>query len=148
MKKAIAFLLLLAAVLALTGCSAAEAPEIAGETTTAAALPTETAEELSDGNSVQDTIVAECGIPFRFNSPTNQDVYIVEFYEDHAKREVWTKYDADEEQDDIAWKIEGDQMILSGGWSESFTINLSTMEAASNRDGRVYHILEVDKVEE
>lgn len=147
MRKRISLLLLLASILTLAGCAETETktPEPAAETTAAAVLTAETTEA---DNPVQEAIVAACGIPFRFNSPTNRDVYMVKFYEDYARREVWTKYDVDEEQDGLAWEIRGDQMILSGEWSETFTIDLETMEAVSNMDGRVYRILKVDKVEE
>lgn len=153
MRKIISLLLLLAAILALAGCAETEVPETAGETaaaTVAAERPDETAAETQqpDSNLVLDAIVEECGMPFKFHSPTNRDVYIVKFYEDYAKREVWTKYDADEEQGGLAWEIRGDQLTLSGEWSETFTIDLGTMEATSDKDGRVYHILKVDKVED
>lgn len=143
MKKAFAIVSLLA-VLALAGCGQEEIQTVE---TVPETLAAEASEETQQ-NPALDAIIQACGMPFKFHCPTNRDVHIVKFYEDHAKRELWTKYDADEEQDGLSWKIEGDQMILSGQWSESFTVDLNTMEASSNENGKVYRILPVDKVED
>lgn len=155
MKKAIAFLLILAAVIALTGCSETEtnSPETIGETaaaTVVAELPAETTVQTqqTDGDPVLDAIVQEYGMPFRLWSATNEDMCEFTLYEGYADRVADRKEDNSYQEDRLSWEMEGDQLILSGEWSESFTIDSETMEAVSNDDGRVYRICAEQKIEE
>lgn len=150
MRKIISLFLLLAAVLPLVGCAEAEAPEAVGETVTVTELSVETPAETQQtvGSPVLDAIVQEYGMPFRLFSPTNRDMYEVTVYEGYADRVAARKYEDSDQQDGLAWTIEGDQLTLSGGWSETFTIDLDTMEATSNDDGRAYRIYAEQKIDE
>lgn len=133
MKRGIAFLLMLALALSLSACAGDE---------TIASGETQLAETTRAAeNEVLQTIVDECGMPFKLFSPTNRDLYKVTVREDHAKREAVRKYEDSEEQDDLSWEIAGDKLTLTGSWEESFTIDPEKMEAVSDLDGRVYRIL-------
>lgn len=156
MKKAIAIVSLLAALM-LTGCGNQELPimetlpgteaaatlppeETAAEAITVPAGAAETIAQQTGSDPVLDAIIRECGLPFLLGSGSDRDYTSIKIFTDHAEREVEAKYDENEKQKDLHWTIQDRQLTLTGSYQESFALDLETMSAVSQRDGREYTI--------
>lgn len=138
MKRNVAFLMILVVIFAMTGCGETRIqPQTAPETVPTDGVSRETLWQTSD-SGLLDAIIRACGMPFRLHSPTNRDLYEITLYADHALREAVRKSGDSEEQDGLDWEIVDGQLKLTGAWEERFFIDLETMTAVSDLDGREY----------
>jgi hypothetical protein len=92
-------------------------------------------------NTILEKIITECGSPFCFYSPEEMNLYYFVFSDTHARREVHSFEDGLITYESLKWEIANEEMIVSGDWNETFTIDLDHFTATSKTDGKVYRII-------
>ena len=134
MKKIITLFFALSCVLALVGCSKIKEP----------ATPT---------SNIEDTVSTE--------TETQIQNEILQFFADkynmkftlwgpegHAERECLILMPANTDDvaeciKNLAWEVVGDELIITGGWQETFKIDITAETATSTATGKVYQIYEM-----
>ena len=142
MKRIVCSILVLLLLVGLTACSYIHEHAMNDDIITSASAP---AEE----NAVLKYLVDEYDMRFKLWCPEGHDLYAVYVYPDFAEWECHILMpagtdDVEEYYKDLTWKIEGDQLILSGAWQETFRIDITEGTAASTETGKIYTIYEME----
>lgn len=140
MKKVRISLLALMLLLSLTACTGGvSAP-------TAPSLPTVVATQTAPENAMLEALRAKYGEEFKLWCPEGMELYAIYIYEDHAERN-WSSSLADYEikQNELIWTIEGDELVITGEWSERFTIDPDAGTAISQTDNREYKLYSIER---
>ena len=142
MKRIICAILALTLLIGLTACSYIREHNFSDDIITSASVP-------EDENQVVRYLVEEYGMKFKLWCPEGHDLYAVRVYPEFAERECLilmpaSTDDVEEYYKDLTWRIEGDQLILTGAWEETFQIDIADGTATSQDTGKVYTIYEMD----
>ena len=142
MKRIVCGIIALMLLIALTACSYIQEHTMDHEIITSASTPEEE-------NEVLEYLLEQYGMKFKLWCPEGQDLYAVKVYPEFAERECHILMpagtdDVEEYYKDLTWKIEGDQLILTGAWQETFQIDIENGTATSSETGKVYTIYEMD----
>lgn len=143
MKKIITLFFALSCVLALVGCSKIKEP----------ATPTSNIEDTVSAetqmqNEVFQFFADTYNMKFTLWGPEGHDLYAFYIYPDHAERECLILMPANtddvaESIKNLAWEVVGDELIITGGWQETFKIDITAETATSTATGKVYQIYEM-----
>ena len=142
MKRIICAILALTLLIGLTACSYIREHTMGDEIITSASVSTEENEVLK---YLWDTY----NMRFELWCPEGHDLYTVKVFPEFAERECHILMpagtdDVEEYYKDLTWRIEGDQLILTGAWEETFQIDIADGTATSQDTGKVYTIYEMD----
>ena len=66
------------------------------------------------------------------------------FSETSAEREYHHSMEGSFFQKSLSWKIENGELVITGDWNETFTLDIETSVAISKTDGREYSIYSED----
>ena len=143
MKKIITLFFALSCVLALVGCSKIKEP----------ATPTSNIEdsvsaETQTQNEILQFFADTYNMKFTLWGPEGHDLYAFYIYPDHAERECLILMPANTDDvaeciKNLAWEVVGDELIITGGWQETFKIDITAETATSTATGKVYQIYEM-----
>lgn len=105
--------------------------------------------ELSSDNKALTYLMDAYAMRFKLRCSDGHDLYVFYIFPDHAERSCdmlmpANSNDVSVYNKNLSWKVDGDELIISGEWEESFTIDISTQTAASTLTGKVYQIIEPD----
>lgn len=139
MKRMIWYILALVIAISLAACSKTQ--EYVVEDTS---IPQES--ELSIGNEVLKYFTEKYDMRFDLWCPDGHDLYAFYIFPDHAERRCdmlmpTNTNDVSEYDNNLSWKVDGDELIITGEWEESFKINISTGTATSTTSNKVYQIV-------
>ena len=152
MKKLIAFSLVLVFLLSLAACSANgtdnSKPQIDNNTTnstpdnTTNSTPDNTTSPIVDNDAtIKAELVSKIGMPFRLWKTEGMSLWRITISENSAEREYSNSMEGQFIQKSLSWKIENGELVITGEWNETFTLDLNKMEATSKTDGKVYSIV-------
>ena len=143
MKRIITLFFALSCVLALVGCSKIKEP----------ATPTSNIEdtvsaETQTQNEILQFFTDKYNMKFTLWGPEGHDLYAFYIYPDHAERECLILMPANTDDvaeyiKNLAWEVVGDELIITGGWQETFKIDITAETATSTATGKVYQIYEM-----
>ena len=142
MKRIICSMIALVLLISLTACSYIQEHRMHDDIIT-------TASTSANDDTVLKYLLDEYDMKFKLWCPEGHDLYAVHVYPDFAERECHILMpantdDVDEYYKDLSWKIEGDHLILTGAWEETFQIDIAEGTATSTESGKIYTIYEMD----
>ena len=140
MKRVLCSIIAISLLIGLTACSYIQEHSLSDEIITTAS---------TEKNAVLEYLLDKYDMKFKLWCPEGHDLYAVRIYPDFAERECHILMpagtdDVEEYYKDLTWRIEGDQLTLTGAWQETFRIDIEEGTAASSETGKVYTICEVD----
>ncbi len=140
MKNFMVLVALLFCMLAVVGCSN---PDTENKKVNEA-----TVTEHQSSNAVLNFLTLKYGLTFRLWGPEGSDLYAFYIYPDFAEREYQilmpsNSDDASIYHKDLSWRVEDDELFITGDWQETFKIDLSAETATSAETGKVYQICEM-----
>ncbi len=155
MKRMTMLLSALLCIGAVTAC--AGAPSAPAESTTDTHTPDSTvaASSTAQPNStdipvtdapygiLQDA-VDSYGFPLCMKNTEGMEKTEIHIYADHAIR-AWSSHNDNTRQENLAWSLSGNQLVLSGEWSEELTVDIEIGSAISKKDGKEYTLLIYDE---
>ena len=155
MKKLIAFSLVLVFLLSLVACSANRTDnsktQIDNNTTnsppdsTTTATPDNTATPTDDNDAtIKAELISKVGLPFRLWKTEGMSLWRITILENSAEREYSNSMEGQFIEKSLFWEIENGELVITGEWNETFTLDLEKMEATSKTDGKVYSIVNGD----
>lgn len=69
-------------------------------------------------------------------------LWCITILENSAEREYSNSMEGQFIEKSLTWTIDNGELVISGEWNESFTLDLEKMEATSKNDRKVYSIVE------
>ena len=108
--------------------------------------PADRAENTETQNETLKYLEDKYGGIFKLWGPEGNDLYAFYIYPDHAEWECHILMPANTDdiaqyQDDLSWKIAGEELIIRGaGSEETFRIDIAAETATSATTGKVYQI--------
>ena len=148
MKKLIVFFLALFCVLGTVGCSEKVTHDPAPQTEQnhITANP-EDNEPLADtpvngDDALKAELFEKYGTPFCLRRAEGMGMWMFTLTETTAKREYHHSIEGSFHQEALSWKIENGELIITGEWNESFSLDMAAGEASSKTDGAVYRIIQ------
>ena len=145
MKKIITLFFALSCVLALVGCSKIKEPATP-TSNIEDTVSTETETQIQ--NEILQFFADKYNTKFTLWGPEGHDLYAFYIYPDHAERECLILMPANTDDvaeciKNLAWEVVGDELIITGGWQETFKIDITAETATSTATGKVYQIYEM-----
>mgnify|MGYP000105932004 FL=1 len=145
MKKIIMLFFALSCVLALVGCSKIKEPATP-TSNIEDTVSTETETQIQ--NEILQFFADKYNMKFTLWGPEGHDLYAFYIYPDHAERECLILMPANTDDvaeciKNLAWEVVGDELIITGGWQETFKIDITAETATSTATGKVYQIYEM-----
>jgi hypothetical protein len=155
MKKLVAFSLVLVFLLSLAACSANKTddskPQIDNNTTNASpdnnttSTPDNTTTPPVDNDAtIKAELIAKVGLPFRLWKTEGMSLWRITILENSVEREYSNSMEGQFIEKSLSWEIENGELVITGEWNETFTLDLDKMEATSKTDGKVYSIVKGD----
>ena len=155
MKKLIAFSLVLVFLFSLVACSAngTDNSKLQTDNNTTTSTPDNTITSTPDNTTtspvdndetIKAELIAKVGLPFRLWKTEGMSLWRITISETSAEREYSNSMEGQFLQKSLSWKIENGELVITGEWNETFTLDLSKMEATSKTDGKVYSIVKGD----
>jgi hypothetical protein len=146
MKKLITFSLVMFFLLSLAACSANgtddSKPQIGNNTTS---TPDNTITSSVDNDAtIKAELIAKVGLPFRLWKTEGMSLWRITILENSAEREYSNSMEGQFIEKSLSWEIENGELVITGEWNETFTLDLDKMEATSKTDGKVYSIVKGD----
>jgi hypothetical protein len=99
---------------------------------------------VDNNTNIKAELITKVGLPFRLWKTSGMSLWCISISEDSAEREYSNSIEGQLIQKSLIWKIENGELVISGEWSETFTLDLDKMEAISKADGKVYSIVAGD----
>ncbi|MBQ8742695.1 MAG: hypothetical protein IJZ03_04945 [Clostridia bacterium] len=99
---------------------------------------------VDNNTNIKAELITKVGLPFRLRRTSGMSLWCISISEDSAEREYSNSIEGQLIQKSLIWKIENGELVISGEWSETFTLDLDKMEAISKADGKVYSIVAGD----
>lgn len=117
----------------------------ASTTTDNTIATTETNDTTTDQeNTVQydalQNVIDTHGFPFRLWHSEGADYYDFIFTADNVQREIFVNFDGPHTMSNLSWSITGNELVISGEWEETFTLDADLGLATSVNDGKEYRI--------
>lgn len=161
MKRILALILSLVCILVFAACSTTDNDNSKPQATTPnqsansepnnTTAPTENtiATETNDTTTSQENTVQygalqnvldTHGFPFRFWHSEGADYYDFIFTADNVQREIFVNFDGPHTMSNLSWSITGNELVISGDWEETFTLDVDLGKATSVNDGKEYRI--------
>lgn len=148
MKKLVVFSLILVFILGFAACSSNTTgfSESHVDNTTISSLETisTTPHPVDNDEAIRAELLAKVGLPFRLWKTENMSLWCITIQENSAEREYSNSMEGQFVEKSLTWTIENGELVITGEWNESFTLDLEKMEATSKADGKVYSIVEGD----
>jgi hypothetical protein len=155
MKKLVAFSLVLVFLLSLAACSANKTddskPQIDNNTTnsspdnnTTSTPDNTTTPPVDNDATIKAELIAKVGLPFRLWKTEGMSLWRITILENSAEREYSNSMEGQFIEKSLSWEIENGELVITGEWNETFTLDLDKMEATSKTDGKVYSIVKGD----
>lgn len=155
MKKLVAFSLVLVFLLSLAACSANKTddskPQIDNNTTNSnsdnntTSTPGNTPTPPVDNDAtIKAELIAKVGLPFRLWKTEGMSLWRITILGNSAEREYSNSMEGQFIEKSLSWEIENGELVITGEWNETFTLDLDKMEATSKTDGKVYSIVKGD----
>lgn len=121
-------------------------PPIGGTTTTPSdntvTTPNDTTTPPVDHDAAfKAELIAKTGMPFRLWRTEGMSLWCFTISETSAEREYSNSMEGQFVSESLSWKIENEELVITGDWNETFTLDLNTLEATSKTDGAVYRII-------
>jgi hypothetical protein len=162
MKKMIALCLAVVCLLSLVACSTNDTdntkPQAGQNNTTAnpndnttanpndntTANPNDstTAPPADNDATIKAELIAKVGMPFRLWRTEGMSLWCFTISENSAERDYSNSMEGQFIAKSLSWKIENGELVITGEWNETFTLDLNAMKATSKTDGAVYSIVE------
>lgn len=151
MKKLMAFVLTLICVFGLVGCSVSNTnnskPQTEANNTTTSengttTNPSETNPPVDNDAAFKAELIAKYGLPFRLWRTEGMALWEFTIGENTAKREYHHSMEGSFSQESLSWEIVDGELVITGDWSETFTLDMEDGQAISKTDGAVYRIVE------
>ena len=154
MKKLIALCLAIVCLLSLVACSTNDTdntkPQAEQNNTTA--NPNDSTISNPDNNTtappadndatIKAELIAKIGMPFRLWRTEGMSLWCFTISENSAERDYSNSMEGQSIAKSLSWKIENGELVITGEWNETFTLDLNAMTATSKTDGAVYSIVE------
>ena len=145
MKRIITLFFALSCVLALVGCSKIKEPATP-TSNIEDTVSTETETQIQ--NEILQFFTDKYNMKFTLWGPEGHDLYAFYIYPDYAERECLILMPANTDDvaeciKNLAWEVVGDELIITGGWQETFKIDITAETATSTATGKVYQIYEM-----
>jgi hypothetical protein len=154
MKKLIALCLAVVCLLSLVACSTNDTDNTkpqAGQNNTTA-NPNDSTISNPDNNTtappadndatIKAELIAKVGMPFRLWRTEGMSLWCFTISENSAERDYSNSMEGQFIAKSLSWKIENGELVITGEWNETFTLDLNAMKATSKTDGAVYSIVE------
>ena len=156
MKKMITIILAIICLLSFAGCSGNddeakaqfEANNITASTktnnTTITPSATEPSAAVDSDEAIKAALMEKYGIPFRLWKTEGMSLCEFTLGDTDSKREYHHSMEGSFTQEPLSWEINNGELVITGAWEETFTLNIEEDQAISKTDGIVYDILEGD----
>jgi hypothetical protein len=143
MKKFIAFLLCLTILLSFTACSGNNRSERNGDNYRAdGELEIRFSDPDLRSESEKQELMDQYGTPFYIRRTFGMQLIIFTFDEAGVLREHMDSMKDGTETHNASWDVIDGELIISGEWNESFTLDLENSTATSKSDNEVYRIVQ------
>ncbi|MBQ2251867.1 MAG: hypothetical protein II329_02750, partial [Clostridia bacterium] len=86
-------------------------------------------------------LISKFGIPFRLYRTEGMTLWEFTIREDSAERGYHNSMEGSFMQKNLSWEIKGGELVITGDWNETFTLDLEAGEAISKTDEGVYKIV-------
>lgn len=110
--------------------------------TTTAPPTTEYSFTVDSDEAIKAALLAKVGLPFRLWKTEDMSLWCITILENSAEREYSNSMEGQFIEKSLTWTIDNGELVISGEWNESFTLDLEKMEATSKNDRKVYSIVE------
>ena len=107
------------------------------------------ADRTQNDQQVLDYFAGKYDTRLKLWGPEGQDLYVFCIYPDHAERECHilmpaNTEDAAQYHKDLSWQVEGDKLIITGQWQETFRIDMEAETATSTATEKIYQIYPIE----
>ena len=92
--------------------------------------------------TIKAELIAKVGMPFRLWRTEGMSLWCFTISENSAERNYSNSMEGQFIAKSLSWNIENGELVITGDWNETFTLDLNTMEATSKTDGAVYSIID------
>lgn len=155
MKKILILFLSLVCIFAFLACSTTDTgnaqpqattpnqsanPETNSTSTNAETSDTTTNTEKTIQYGTLQNTLDTYGFPFRLWHSEGADYYDFIFTADNVQREIFVNFDGPHTMSNLSWSITGNELVISGDWEETFTLDVDLGKATSVNDGKEYRI--------
>ena len=86
-------------------------------------------------------LISKFGIPFRLYRTEGMTLWEFTIREDSAERGYHNSMEGSFMQKNLSWEIKDGELVITGDWNETFTLDLEAGEAISKTDEGVYKIV-------
>lgn len=86
-------------------------------------------------------LISKFGIPFRLYRTEGMTLWEFTIREDSAERGYHNSMEGSFMQKNLSWEIKDGELVITGDWNETFTLDLEAGEAISKTDEGIYKIV-------
>ena len=86
-------------------------------------------------------LISKFGIPFRLYRTEGMTLWEFTVSENSAERGYHNSMEGSFWQENLSWEIKDGELVITGDWNETFTLDLEAGEAISKTDEGVYKIV-------
>lgn len=163
MKKIIALVLILVCVLYLVSCSDADLDEFEPDTDKNDSdnnINDDDTNDKTDNNNqngnednnenntpvdndaiLKAELISKFGMPFRLWRTQGMSLWEFTISENSAERGYHNSMEGSFLQKNLSWEIKNGELVITGDWNETFTLDLEAGQAISKTDEAVYKIV-------
>ena len=115
-----------------------------GNSTTTNPPATLPSDPIDNDVTIKASLIEKYGSSFIFKRHEGMAMWRFTFSETSAERVYQHSMEGMFFQKSLSWKIENGELVITGDWNETFTLNIETSVAISKTDGKEYSIYPED----